>query len=530
MPGLLDDLNSAAGNAMTSPLFNMGMGLIAGTQPFANPGQEMQRAAANQQSLAMNRMQMQMLQQQWPLMMRTLQGLGSIMGTPQGAKGQKQPTRKQQTASAPVIGPFSAMPAASTAQASPPPQGGTSGGMDPMALERFGLMASAFPMTQPMGKAAQAAAQFAAQYNPQLQTRLAIAKSVLTQDQQMMADAQASGDTLGFKAAQMKYLKDSGLVTQSSMNGAVQTFGGITPQMLQMGTLNPVQGVQTQNGIETPIPGAVPTEAALSAARAGGEAQYEPMEVTDSNGNKYIVPRTALQRYAGNGGSSATPFQASLGPASEELLKNKGEQAAAVNEEFQQKAEAGQQMLAQISELRSAASDFSPGQFADSRIKMLQYLQSTGLISAAEANKLGSAQAGQKIAIQLQAAATKQLGSREAAQIFQVMGKSLPNLTLSPDGLSKVSGYMSGIARYDIARAQIAQYRMAQNDANGLNAVRDDFIKNTSPTYYIIASMPQAQQQEMIRGMGLRAKGFLEAWNKAANAGWAPRPGQYEGQ
>src|SRR6185437_12814732 len=79
MPGLLDDLNSAAGNAMTSPLFNMGMGLIAGTQPFANPGQEMQRAAANQQSLAMNRMQMQMLQQQWPLMMRTLQGLGSIM-------------------------------------------------------------------------------------------------------------------------------------------------------------------------------------------------------------------------------------------------------------------------------------------------------------------------------------------------------------------------------------------------------------------------------------------------------------------
>lgn len=528
--GLFDNLNQAIGQGMSSPLFALGTGLIAGAQPFANPGQQLQSAAANQQKLAMNNMQMRMLQQQWPMMMQAFGALGGLMGPPSGSKTSQKTQSKANAA--PVVGPFSAVPAAQGApQAAPQPQqAAPSGGLDPSALERFGLMTSAFPMTKGMSDAALKVAGMQSQYDPALQTRLAIAKSVLTQDQQMMADAQAKGDTLGFRAAQMKYLKDSGLVTQSSMNGAVQTFGGITPDMLKMTTLNPVQGVQTRNGQETPIPGAVPTEAALSGARAAGEAQFEPMEVTDGNGNKYMVPRTALQQYAASGKGGATPFQASLGPASEELLKGKGEQAASVNEEFQQKAEAGQQMLAQIAELRSAASDFSPGQFADSRIKMLQYMQSAGLISPEQMKKLGSAQAGQKIAIQLQAAATKQLGSREAAQIFQVMGKSLPNLTLSPDGLSKVSGYMSGIARYDIARAQIAQYRMANNDANGLNAVRDDFIKNTNPTYYIIGSMPAAQQQEMIKGMGPRAKGFLEAWNKAANAGWAPRPNQYASQ
>jgi len=84
--------------------------------------------------------------------------------------------------------------------------------------------------------------------------------------------------------------------------------------------------------------------------------------------------------------------------------------------------------LQQTATLRGAAANFEPGQFANSRMKMLNYLNSAGLITPEQAKSLGSAQEGQKIDIQLQAAATKQLGSREAAQIFQIMGKSLPNL------------------------------------------------------------------------------------------------------
>jgi hypothetical protein len=374
------------------------------------------------------------------------------------------------------------------------------------------------------------------QTNPQLATQMAAAKSALSQDQQLYQQAQQGGDKLGMRAAQMKYLKDAGMVNVAAYNGAVTTMGGLTPGQVGASTINPIQGVQTQNGVESAIPGAAATQQVLAGAKARGAAQGDVEEVTDTNGNRFYVPRAALLGGgpAGGAGASAggalTPFQASVGPATSELLKGKGEQAVETNKEYQSQAEAAQQMLAQITQLKSAANDFAPGQFADSRIKGLQWLQSTGLITPEQAKSLGSAQEGTKIAIQLQAAATKQLGSREAAQIFQIMGKSLPNLTLSPDGLSKVSSYMAGIARYNMARAQIAQQHVDGNDVNGVNDVRNRFIQNTNPTYYILASAPPAIQKEMIGSMGGKGRTFLENWQKAANAGWAPRPTQYANQ
>jgi hypothetical protein len=159
----------------------------------------------------------------------------------------------------------------------------------------------------------------------------------------------------------------------------------------------------------------------------------------------------------------------------------------------------------------------------------LQYLNAAGLITSDQAKSLGSAQEGQKIAIQLQAAATKQLGSREAQQIFQIMGKSLPNLTLSQNGLDKVSGYMDGIARYNMARAQVAQQRSANNDANGVNNVRNEFIQNTNPAYFVLASSPPAIQREIVDSMGDQKGKFITNWKTAASKGWAPTPLQYWG-
>jgi hypothetical protein len=176
----------------------------------------------------------------------------------------------------------------------------------------------------------------------------------------------------------------------------------------------------------------------------------------------------------------------------------------------------------------NSANDFTPGRFADSRGKILDYMNSFGLINPQQAKELGSKQEGDKIAIQLQAAATKQLGSREAAQIFDKMGKSLPNLTLSQDGLNKVSGYMMGISRYNIARAADANTKAQGNDVQGVNTVRDTWIQNSNPLYYVMASSPPATRAEMLSSMK-NSKQFLADWNKAANAGYAPRPNDYSG-
>jgi hypothetical protein len=354
----------------------------------------------------------------------------------------------------------------------------------------------------------------------------------LAQDRAALAnDAPGS---LGYKADLNRFLTDSKLLNIASFNGAVTTAQGVTPQEVGVSTLNPVQGIGTRGGVEYALPGAPAAQETLAGAKARGEAQGEVEEVTDSSGNKFYVPRSALIGGTGGGssvsaagGSGFAPFQAAVGPATEEVLKGKGEQAVATNKDYQAQAENAKDMLAQISEIRSAANDFTPGQFADTRTKALQWMQSLGLITPDEMKKLGSAQVGAKIGIQLQAAATKQLGSREAAQIFEKMGKSMPNLTLSPDGLQKISAYMAGMARYNMARAQVAQNKLDANDVNGVNDVRNQFISNTNPAYYIVASASPQAQKEMIAAMGSKGRAFLEDWQKAAQAGWAPRPGQY---
>jgi hypothetical protein len=297
-----------------------------------------------------------------------------------------------------------------------------------------------------------------------------------------------------------------------------------------------------------------------SAAEAQGQATGQLEEVTDKNGNKYFVNKSTLLGGGGGapkppaatptpapaGGPSLGPFapkpgsappaaagaggaQAAIGPSTAAMLHGNAESAIQANKEYQSQAEAGQQMLVQTQQLRQAANDFSPGKFAETRMNALQYLNAAGLITSDQAKSLGSAQEGQKIAIQLQAAATKQLGSREAQQIFQIMGKSLPNLTLSQNGLDKVSGYMDGIARYNMARAQVAQQRSANNDANGVNNVRNEFIQNTNPAYFVLASSPPAIQREIVDSMGDQKGKFITNWKTAASKGWAPTPLQYWG-
>lgn len=377
------------------------------------------------------------------------------------------------------------------------------------------------------------------EYDPSVAAQMAQAKDPMTQDLLGLQQARAAGSQDLATMYINKLRQDAGALQ-------VARNSGIRQELLpngQWSMYNPENMTQGIGNNIAPIPGALQTKQALAAAQSTGTAAGDVEKVTDSQGNEYFVPRSTLlggggQRPAATqapgplagsapGGGTAPGNRAALSPATEGMLKGNAANAVETNKEYQTQAEAGQQMLVQTQELRDAAADFTPGQFAESRMKMLQYLNSMHLITPEQMKSLGSAQAGQKIAIQLQAAATKQLGSREAAQIFTYMGKSLPNLTLSTDGLAKVSGYMDGIARYNMARAEVSQQRAAALDANGVNNVRNDFIKNTNPLYFVVASSPPEIQKEIVQSMGKQAPKFLTEWNAAAKAGWAPRPGQY---
>jgi hypothetical protein len=232
---------------------------------------------------------------------------------------------------------------------------------------------------------------------------------------------------------------------------------------------------------------------------------------------------------SGSGGETTSIFGPGLSPAAYAFTTAQAKQAVQTYGDYQKQMEDSKDMLAQVRTLWDASSNFAPGQFAEARIKWLQWMQSAGLITPAKMNELGSAQDGAKMSIQLQSAFTRSLGSREAAQIFSTLGRGVPNLTMSPDGFAKVSAYMAGMARYNAARAMRAQQYYNAKSINGVNSVRAQYLANSNPSYFIVASAPPAVQREMIASMGANAESFLRKWAKAAAAGWAPEPQTYGG-
>lgn len=581
-------LGGLLGSIDPSMLANLGLGLInsgSKNSPLrGNWGAGLQQGMSDyyaqaqaKQQLGMGRLQMQQLQQEMPMRMGYLKALGQqlhvanndpqtpaqvqgLLGSaatpaapqiPQGAAPQPQGAAPQPQGAAPQP---QGMPAPAQGAPMPSPQAGAAqmpstavpaaagGGLgaDPMSLMKLGAFGGALGM--PGSQGLQELGKTQLQYDPKMATKMEAAKSQVSIDQQQIQDALSGGNTALAAGIAQKMRQDLGLLHIASMSGT-QTRIGLGGDI---STFNPNEGVQSQNGIESAIPGAANARGQIAAAIAQGEATGKTVELTDPNtGAKYMVPESYVTGGGAGGkaprgtspGAPALPpsggptmpgAPAGLAPAREAMLRGNAEQALKTNQDFQAQAETGKDMLAATQTLMNSANDFTPGRFADTRGKFMEYANSLGLLSPQDAKGLGAKQEGDKIAIQLQAAATKQLGSREAAQIFDKMGKSLPNLTLSQDGLNKVSGWMMGISRYNIARAADANTKAQASDPTGVNTVRDTWIKNSNPLYYVMASMPAAQRSDMLSSMK-NSKQFIGDWNKAANAGFAPRPGDYSG-
>lgn len=549
-------------------LLSIGSGLLSMGHYGTDPGKAMQGAMQNyyatkqaKQTMQMNQLNMQALQAQMP----QIQAFGSLlaqkMGRPSPQNGQGPQAvplaqqQAQQPAAQPAFAPSSVptIPGAPTGLGSAPPitpapvqqspqsQGAQQPQQAPGSNGLWGLSAddaedlSVLGAGLPFGVGEQAKAlgeyaKYKAGNDPALATRMESAKSQVTQDQYQIQQAQAQGNTTLAAGLQQKMRQDLGLLHIASMSGT-QTRIGLGGDI---STYNPNEGVQTNNGVESVIPGATQARGQLAAAESIGKAAGETVEVTDKDGNKYLVPKSTIvggARSTGNtsgaGSTGAPGALAGISPGAARMRVGNADQALETNKEFQKQADAGNSMLSQVQTLRNSAADFTPGRFADSRATMLDYLNSTGLISGDQKKALGSYQEGQKIAIQLQAAATKQLGSREAAQVFQYMGKSLPNLTLSSNGLEKVSAWQEGISRYQIARAEDANNKAQANDAQGVNQTQNNWVKGSNPLFYVFASAKPDVRQEMLTALGANKQKFVTQWNQAARSGMAPMPNDY---
>ena len=503
MAGLLDSIgqgltaaNGVASNWMNSPLFALGSGLIQGAQPFQNVGLGIQNARGTQLQqqgqqvqnaqgllgLGLTQMQMQMLQQQMPILMGALSNIGGLMGGPAGggaapssgaAAPQGVPNIPQMPSS--LTQPMTGAPgpqAAAPQPGAPQPQGGApqQGGIPDIAgLARVGTLLSVSPLTKDIGASVLKSAELLANTDPRLLTQKAVATNQYTQDAALVAQAAQSGDQQALQAAKIKFWKDTGQLNVANNQGAVTLLGGLKPSDVGLSTFNPSQGTQTSGGVETPIPGAAPTEKALAAAKAGGESGAEYAPVFDSKGNQIgFAPRASILSQmppAGPAppGGTAPPAPgtgANFGLSPEAHAQGAAAGTAAGSEltELNNNAAAARQANYTLDQLRQLGHSTSLGPAAPVREWTEQVAtplaQAFGMKPPAE---LGNYEQINKFGNQLAFAASRAMGSREAAQIVQLQIQSNPNKGLVGPAYYGLIDSMSAMNNYVIAKNAAVQ-------------------------------------------------------------------------
>lgn len=538
----------------------LGKGMLAGQQGALANAKDRMGLASNSIMLQQNMAMMPLFMQ---IMRRMMPGGGAPQGapTPDSTQTTPPPTLGAPNASAPAGAPSpgSAAPAGGAPPAAPqaPWMGGGGGDIDPMEESRLGAVLGAMGRPNTFDKDA----ALRLQYNPGMATSMEFAKSPVAQDMMLLNAAARAKNPDMSRMALTKLQTDMGAQHIGSMSG-IRTF---QEQDGSWTTINPSTGLRVNDRAGASyMPGALAAFGARENVEAAAKARGElGAETAPGGGGGGAIPPAAAPAPAparpgvapaaaagpvvghaavttpnyippilqASGNIPQRPGNTSL-VALKELQEGQAKESTKTVDELQQKANDGQQLLAQVEQIRSSATQYPwTGRFADDRASYLNVLQGVGWISPEQAKELSSYQDASKISIQLQASATKQLGSREAAQVFSTMGKSIPNLTLSPDGLDKVSAYMEGVARYNQAMSVFAQRLAAQGNASGVQGVENSFVSGSNPTYYIMASASPKTRAEFLASMPApKRAAFLTAWDKAIKNGLAPRPLDYEQQ
>jgi hypothetical protein len=495
MAGLWDSIQNALNTAnahvaqgMSSPLFNLGMGMVAGGTGLTNPGQAMQGAANNyltqqaqRQQNAMQQLQMQLMYQQYPLLQQALSQAGGLMGGPQpnaapaapqapagGLLGVAQ-TPGQTAVAAPAGNGASAVPALHPGSAGGSAGNPSSSGPDPFALLRSGTMLSAFPMTQKLGAAEIDAAKTMIANDPGMATRLAAARSPLAVATAQYQQALAGSDPDAVQRAYTNLRNVSGQEHVGSMSGIMTmqlpngNWATVNPSTGLRTVINPQLLANAPEGAEW-LPGEVSAIRTRAAAEAGGEgagqAPYEMERVTDPQGNTYLVPKSQLLAPGTPGsapGATAGPALAGLGPQAAAGLHGRGMQSADYVSELQKAADDATTSNYALDNVVQAARGATLGPGAPAREfveKSFTALAQTLDPAFTPPKELGNYQELAKYGNQLGFATARTMGSREAAQIVNMAIQSNPNKELTPQAFGWIANSMKAMNNYIIAKNQ----------------------------------------------------------------------------
>jgi hypothetical protein len=520
-PGLLSRISGALSGALTNnPLLDMGLGIMAsagqlgggvgaGAMQGAQLYRQQQQGALQQQ---LGRQQLASSGLNAALMAPWLRSAGLL--TPQ-VKGlldqitgqQSQPSTGLQSASQlPTSAPaapstLAATDAPAAPNAAPASMSGpqpSNGLPDPWNLMQQGTFfaSSPVPMFQERGKAMIQAANTIFANDPRYVTPRAQAASALAQDQYAIQQAQASGDPLALQAARMKYLTDSKLVNVGQYNGTVTTLGGLTPEQVGASSVSPQRGTQVINGVESPLAGAPQTTQALAAAQAQGEAAGKTINLVDpSSGATTPVPLDQYLQFMrqftpAQAAAGQTPISA-LGPSQEHQLAATGQESGKYISDLQTQADNARQANYTLDQMSTVARGVVLGPAAPAKAWMQNAATAMAQLFGANppAQALGNYQELTKYANQVAFAATRQMGSREAAQIVHLQMESNPNPRLMPQAFADLVGSMRAMNSYIVAKNTAIQ-GVATDKASALKAA-STWTNQVDPRVWDLSLSPQ---------------------------------------
>lgn len=507
-------------------LFALGTGLMSSAKFGGNLGDSLnqsfgamlQRKQAKQQ-IGMGQLQMQQLQQEMPMRMGYLKALGEQLhianNDPQvGQQLQAAtPGQSQQPPAVPALMPSSVptIPGAPTGFGSAPPiqappiqmppqsaqqapqQQPQQPGGDPMQLAKLGAFGGALGMQGSQGLLDLSKLQL--EHDPAEATRMESAKSQVAQDQYQIQQAQAQGNTTLAAGLQQKMRQDLGLLHIASMSGT-QTRIGLGGDI---STYNPNEGVQTNNGVESVIPGATQARGQLAAAESVGKAAGETVNLVDpKTGTSYPVPKSMIVGTNGGAapkGAGGSPLPAgsapgalvgALGPQAENFLKGRGTQGADYLTAQQTAAEAARDTNYSIDQMLQSSKGVQLGAGAPLRQWGEKWLSGIGQQFGIESSsELSSYQELEKYSNKIAFAATKQMGSREAAQIVTLQMQSNPNKSLTPDAFYGLANSMKAMNSYIIDKNVAMQ--SAGQDAQAAGA---KWTQQVDPRVWALTTSP----------------------------------------
>jgi len=350
----------------------------------------------------------------------------------------------------------------------------------------------------PWAGAEMSAAKTGLQYDPATATRMALAKDPLSLDQAMMADAQSKGDSQGYLSAYLKSLTDANRLHISSMSGNVTGFG-LPPWVLaSMANYNPQSGKFTANGRQQLIPGATDTEQALEAAEARGKAAGEVERVWNPATQQYeYVPRSnitggrAPPAAAGPANSSGSGISAAPGPQQGSFLSSLGRESGGYVQQLQEGADAAVNANYALDQMLKDSEKVSLGPAAGAKEWGLKNLTAVGQVFGVNVpSNLADYQELDKYANQIAFAATRQMGSREAAQIVHLQMQSNPNKELTAGAFTDLAQSMKAMNNYLIAKNQALQQAARTNGGDAMQAAAQ-WTKTVDPRVWDLALSPQ---------------------------------------